>query len=145
MDLVNVLLVEDNPGDARLTKEALAEGKIHVNLTHVSDGIEAMQALKQEGCHAETLRPDIILLDLNLPSKDGREVLKELKEMPELATIPVVVLTTSKSEEDVLKSYELKANCYVTKPVDFDAFVQVIKSIDEFWFSVVKLPSKINY
>jgi len=144
MDLVNVLLVEDNPGDARLTKEALAEGKIHVNLTHVSDGIKAMEVLKQEGTYADTPRPDIILLDLNLPSKDGREVLKELKDIPALAMIPIVVLTTSESEEDVLKSYELKANCYVTKPVDFDAFVRVIKSIDEFWFSVVKLPSKIN-
>ena len=141
MELVNVLLVEDNPGDARLTKEALAEGKIHVDLTHVTDGVQAMSALKQEGDYVDIPRPDLILLDLNLPLKDGREVLKELKTIPELCPIPVVVLTTSKDEQDVLESYQLKANCYVTKPVDFDAFVHVIKSIDEFWFSVVKLPS----
>ena len=141
MQLANVLLVEDNPGDARLTMEALSEGKIKINLTHVEDGVQAMAALKQEGEFVSTPRPDLILLDLNLPLKDGREVLGELRAIPELANIPVVVLTTSQSEEDIARSYDLKANCYVTKPVDFDDFVRVIKSIDEFWFSIVKLPS----
>lgn len=144
MELVNVLLVEDNPGDARLTKEALAEGKIHVNLTHVTDGVQAMNALKQDGDYVDVPRPDLILLDLNLPLKDGRQVLEELKSIPELCAIPVVVLTTSIGEQDILQSYQLKANCYVNKPVDFDAFVHVIKSINEFWFSVVKLPPKNN-
>jgi len=140
MQLANVLLVEDNPGDARLTMEALSEGKIRINLTHVEDGVQAMAALKQEGEYVNTPRPDLILLDLNLPLKDGREVLEEFKSIPKLASIPVVVLTTSQSEEDIARSYDLKANCYVTKPVDFDAFVHVIKSIDDFWFSIVKLP-----
>ena len=141
MEIVNVLLVEDNPGDARLTREALAEGKIHVNLTHVTDGAKAMAALRREGEYADVPRPDLMLLDLNLPIKDGREVLQEMRAIPELDAVPVVVLTTSESEEDILKSYQLKANCYVTKPVDFDSFVHVIKSIDDFWFSIVKLPS----
>ncbi len=141
MQLANVLLVEDNPGDARLTMEALSEGKIKINLTHVEDGVQAMAALKQEGEYANTPRPDLILLDLNLPQKDGREVLEEFKSIPELANIPVVVLTTSQSEEDIARSYDLKANCFISKPVDFDDFVRVIKTIDEFWFSIVKLPS----
>tara|TARA_R110002072_G_scaffold32211_3_gene98584 strand:- start:7174 stop:7602 length:429 start_codon:yes stop_codon:yes gene_type:complete len=140
MRLVNVLLVEDNPGDARLTMEALSEGKINVNLTHVEDGVQAMAALKQEGQYVDVPRPDLILLDLNLPLKDGREVLEEFKAIPELANIPVVVLTTSQSDEDIVRSYNLKANCYISKPVDFDDFVHVIKTIDEFWFSIVKLP-----
>lgn len=139
-ELINLLLVEDNPGDARLTKEALAEGKIHINLTHVDDGVKAMAALKQEGDYSDVPRPDLILLDLNLPLKDGREVLEEVKSIPELSAIPIIVLTTSSNEEDVLKSYELNANCYIIKSVDFDSFVHVIKSIDEFWFSIVKLP-----
>jgi chemotaxis family two-component system response regulator Rcp1 len=143
MEPVNVLLVEDNPGDARLTKEALAEGRIHMNLTHVDDGVKAMAALKQDGDYADVPRPDLILLDLNLPLKDGREVLEEMKSMPELSSIPVIVLTTSENEEDVLKSYELNANCYITKSVDFDSFMHVIKSIDEFWFSIVKLPKNM--
>ena len=141
MEIVNVLLVEDNPGDARLTREALNEGKIHVNLTHVTDGAKAMSALRREGEYVDVPRPDLMLLDLNLPIKDGREVLQEMRAIPELDAVPVVVLTTSESEEDILKSYQLKANCYVTKPVDFDSFVHVIKSIDDFWFSIVKLPS----
>lgn len=140
MELINVLLVEDNLGDARLTKEALAEGKIHVNLTHVDDGVKAMAALKQEGGYSDVPRPDLILLDLNLPLKDGREVLEEMKSIPELSAIPVIVLTTSADEEDILKSYELNASCYIIKSVDFDSFVHIIKSIDEFWFSIVKLP-----
>lgn len=142
MQLANVLLVEDNPGDARLTMEALTEGKIKVNLTHVEDGVQAMAALKQEGEYSDSPRPDLVLLDLNLPLKDGREVLEELRDIPDLASIPVVVLTTSKSEEDIVRSYKLSANCFVTKPVNFDDFVEVIKRIDEFWFSVVKLPPK---
>lgn len=141
MQQANVLLVEDNLGDARLTMEALSEGKIKINMTHVVNGVQAMATLKQEGEYVNSPRPDLILLDLNLPLKDGREVLEELKVLPELSSIPVVVLTTSQSEEDIARSYHLKANCYVTKPVDFDDFVRVIKSIDEFWFSVVKLPS----
>jgi len=141
MNMANVLLVEDNPGDARLTKEALTEGKIKVNLTHVVDGVQAMAALKQEGDYADVPRPDLVLLDLNLPLKDGREVLQELKSIPGLATIPVVVLTTSQSEEDISRSYNLNANCYISKPVGFDDFVNVINSINEFWFSTVKLPA----
>ena len=139
-DLINLLLVEDNPGDARLTKEALRDGKININLTHVINGVQAMAALKKQDEFADMPRPDIVLLDLNLPLKDGLEVLKEMKSSPDLSTIPVIVLTTSSNEQDVLKSYELKANCFISKPVDFDSFVHVIKSIDDFWFSIVKLP-----
>jgi len=138
---VEILLVEDNPGDERLTREALKEGKVYSNLHWVKDGVEAMHFLRREGRFANAIRPDIILLDLNLPKKDGREVLEEIKQDPQLKCIPVVVLTTSKAEEDVLKTYGLHANCYVTKPVDLDQFIRVVKSIEHFWFSVVKLPA----
>jgi CheY-like chemotaxis protein len=137
---VEILLVEDNPGDVRLTKEALREGKVYNNLHWAKDGVEALEFLRREGKHADAPRPDIILLDLNLPKKDGREVLSEIKNDDQLKHIPVVVLTTSKAEEDVLRSYELHANCYVTKPVDLEKFILVVKSIDRFWLTVVTLP-----
>ena len=137
---VEILLVEDNPGDVRLTQEALKEGKVYNNLHWAKDGVEALEFLKREGKHASAPRPDIILLDLNLPKKDGREVLAQIKKDGELKQIPVVVLTTSEAEEDVLKSYELHANCYVTKPVDLEKFIHVVQSIDRFWLTVVTLP-----
>jgi chemotaxis family two-component system response regulator Rcp1 len=137
---VEILLVEDNPGDVRLTQEALKEGKVYNNLHWAKDGVEALEFLKRQGRHAKAPRPDIILLDLNLPKKDGREVLATIKRDPELKQIPVVVLTTSEAEEDVLKSYELHANCYVTKPVDLEKFIHVVQSIDRFWLTVVTLP-----
>jgi CheY-like chemotaxis protein len=137
---VEILLVEDNPGDHRLTQEALREGKVYNNLHWVQDGVEALDFLKRRGKYANVPRPDIILLDLNLPKKDGREVLQEIKGDEDLRKIPVVVLTTSKAEEDVLRSYDLHANCYVTKPVDLDKFIVVVQSIDRFWLTVVTLP-----
>jgi two-component system, chemotaxis family, response regulator Rcp1 len=137
---IEVLLVEDSPGDVRLTREALKDAKVHINLHVASDGAEAMAFLGREGAHVHALRPDLILLDLNLPKKDGRQVLAEIKENPALKCIPVVILTTSASETDILRSYELHANCYITKPVDLDGFLKVVKSIDNFWLSVVKLP-----
>ena len=137
---VEILLVEDNPGDVRLTQEALKEGKVYNNLHWAKDGVEALEFLKRQGKHANAPRPDIILLDLNLPKKDGREVLAQIKKDGELKQIPVVVLTTSEAEEDVLKSYELHANCYVTKPVDLEKFIHVVQSIDRFWLTVVTLP-----
>ena len=137
---VEILLVEDNEGDVGLIEEVFEEGRIN-NILHVAeDGEEAMLFLLKEGQFAESPRPDLILLDLNLPKKDGREVLKEIKEDESLKMIPVVVLTTSKSEEDILKSYDLHANSYITKPVDFDQFMKVVKSIEDFWLEVVKLP-----
>jgi CheY-like chemotaxis protein len=137
---VEILLVEDNPGDFRLTQEALHEGKVYNNLHWAKDGVEALDFLKQRGKHAKAPRPDIILLDLNLPKKDGREVLLEIKQDADLRAIPVVILTTSQAEEDVLRSYDLHANCYVTKPVDLEKFIVVVQSIDRFWLSVVTLP-----
>jgi two-component system, chemotaxis family, response regulator Rcp1 len=137
---VEILLVEDNPGDERLTREALKEGKVYSNLHWVKDGVEAMQFLRRQGKYAAVPRPDIILLDLNLPKKDGREVLQDIKNDGDLKRIPVVVLTTSKAEEDVLRTYNLHANCYVTKPVDLEKFIVVVKSIDAFWLTVVTLP-----
>jgi two-component system response regulator len=137
---VEVLLVEDSPGDVRLTREAFKDAKVHINLHVASDGTEAMDFLNREGKHANVPRPDLILLDLNLPKKDGREVLKEIKENPALKSIPVVILTTSSSDADILRSYRLHANCYITKPVGLDGFLEVVKSIDSFWLSVVKLP-----
>jgi CheY-like chemotaxis protein len=137
---IEILLVEDNPGDVRLTKEALKEGKVYSNLHTVKDGVEAMEFLRKQGKYKDVPRPDIILLDLNLPRKDGREVLEEIKSDGELKRIPVVVLTTSKAEEDVLRTYNLHANCYVTKPVDLEKFMVVVKSIDVFWLTVVTLP-----
>ena len=138
---IEILLVEDNPGDERLTREALKEGKVYNNLHWVKDGVDALDFLHQRGSHSGAPRPDIILLDLNLPKKDGREVLQEIKSHDTLKRIPVVVLTTSKAEEDVVRTYNLHANCYVTKPVDLDQFIGVVKSIEQFWFSVVKLPA----
>jgi chemotaxis family two-component system response regulator Rcp1 len=137
---VEILLVEDNPGDERLTREALKEGKVYNNLHWVKDGVEAMEFLYRRGKYKDAPRPDIILLDLNLPKKDGREVLQEIKADDALRRIPVVVLTTSKAEEDVLKTYDLHANCYVTKPVDLEKFIVVVRSIDVFWLTVVTLP-----
>lgn len=137
---IDILMVEDNPGDARLTREALKESKVYNTLHHARDGVEAMRFLRREGDYADAPRPDIILLDLNLPKKDGREVLAELKAIPELKHIPVVVLTTSEAEQDVLRSYELHANCYITKPVDLEKFIQIVHGIEDFWLSIVKLP-----
>jgi CheY-like chemotaxis protein len=137
---VDILLVEDNPGDARLAVEALKEGKIRNNIFHVKDGEEAMDFLHGRGAHQGAIRPDLIMLDLNLPRKDGREVLAELKTDERLRSIPVVVLTISKDEEDVLRSYNLHANCYITKPIDFGQFIKVVRSIQDFWFSIVRLP-----
>ncbi len=137
---VQILLVEDNPGDVRLTMEALKEAKVVNTLTVVKDGIEALSLLRREGPHAGAARPDLILLDLNLPRKDGREVLAEIKADDKLKRIPVVILTTSKDEQDVLKTYDLYANCYITKPVDLDQFITVVKSIEDFWLGIVILP-----
>ena len=138
---IEILLVEDNPGDVRLTIEALKEGKVSNRLSVARDGVEALAFLRREGPHANAIRPDLILLDLNLPKKDGREVLAEIKEDTRLRRIPVVVLTTSKAEEDILRTYDLHANCYITKPVDLDQFITVVKSIDEFYFTIVRLPA----
>jgi chemotaxis family two-component system response regulator Rcp1 len=135
-----ILLVEDNPGDVRLTQEALKEGKVLNNLHVVEDGVEAMAFLRQEGQYADVPRPDVILLDLNLPRKNGREVLAEVKADEDLRRIPVVILTVSQAEEDILKSYDLNGNCYVTKPLDLDQFIKVVKSIEEFWLTIVTLP-----
>ncbi|MDY7225763.1 response regulator [Hyalangium rubrum] len=137
---IEILLVEDNPGDVRLTIEALKEGKVRNNLSVAKDGVEALAFLRKEGSFAHSTRPDLILLDLNLPRKDGREVLAEIKEDAVLRRIPVVVLTTSKAEEDILRTYDLHANCYITKPVDLEQFISVVRSIDDFWLSVVRLP-----
>jgi chemotaxis family two-component system response regulator Rcp1 len=139
---MEVLLVEDSPGDVRLTQEAFKDAKVHINLHVASDGAEAMAFLSREGKHADVPRPDLILLDLNLPKKDGREVLEEIKENPALKSIPVVVLTTSAYEMDIVRSYQCHANCYITKPVDLDGFLKVVRSIDSFWLSVVQLPHK---
>ena len=138
---IQILLVEDNPGDVRLTIEALKEGKVSNTLSVARDGVEALSFLRREGPHGKAARPDLILLDLNLPKKDGREVLAEIKDDSSLRRIPVVVLTTSKAEEDILRTYDLHANCYITKPVDLDQFISVVRSIDDFWLSVVRLPS----
>ena len=137
---IEILLVEDSPGDIRLTMEAMKDGKIHNHLSVVNDGEEALAYLRRQGQYAKVPRPDLILLDLNLPKKDGREVLREIKQEEDLKRIPVVVLSISTAEKDILKSYDLHANCYVNKPVDFDQFTHVVKSIEDFWFSVVKLP-----
>lgn len=135
-----VLLIEDNPGDVELTREALAESKVAVNLSVAGDGVDALAFLRREGKHEDAPRPDLIILDLNLPKKDGRQVLEEMKADRALSTIPVVVLTTSEAEEDVLRSYELHANAYVTKPLDFSRFNEIVQRIDEFWFTIVRLP-----
>ena len=137
---VEILLVEDNPGDARLTMELLKESKIRNHISVVNDGVEAMAYLRREAKFSGAPRPDLILLDLNMPRKDGREVLAEIKEDPELRRIPVVILTTSSAEEDIVRSYDNHANSYVTKPVDLDQFAKVVRAIEEFWFEIVKLP-----
>jgi chemotaxis family two-component system response regulator Rcp1 len=137
---IEILLVEDNPGDVRLTIEGLNEGKVRNNLHVARDGVEAIAFLRREGQFSDAVRPDLILLDLNLPRKDGREVLADIKSDPDLKTIPVVVLTTSRAEQDVLHSYELQANCYITKPVDLEQFITVVRSIENFWLTIVTLP-----
>ena len=141
---VEILLVEDNPGDVRLTKEGLKRAKVVNNLQVAEDGVEALAFLRREGEYAHVARPDLILLDLNLPRKDGREVLSELKADEELRYIPVVILTSSEAEEDVIRSYDLHANCYVTKPVNFEQFMHVVRSIEDFWLTVVRLPTGMS-
>ena len=140
MNPIEILLVEDNPGDVRLTREALRDGKVYNRLHVVQDGVEAMKFLRRESPYEEAPRPDVILLDLNLPRKNGREVLAEVKSDPDLMRIPVVVLTTSDDERDVLHAYEYHANCYITKPVDLEQFLGVVRSIEDFWLTVVRLP-----
>jgi CheY-like chemotaxis protein len=140
---IEVLLVEDDPGDVLMTQEAFEEHKVRNNLAVVNDGAEALAYLRQEGQYADAARPDLVLLDLNLPRRDGREVLAEIKSDPELRQIPVVVLTTSQADEDIARSYQLHANAYVTKPVDFERFITVVRQIDEFFVSVVKLPPRV--
>ncbi|HEX6873267.1 MAG TPA: response regulator [Micromonosporaceae bacterium] len=139
---IEVLLVEDDPGDVLMTREAFADHKVGNRLTVVSDGTEALAYLRREGQYADAVRPDLVLLDLNLPKRDGREVLAEIKNDEQLHQIPVVVLTTSQADEDILRSYQLHANAYVTKPVDFDQFINVVRQIDQFFVSVVKLPPR---
>jgi chemotaxis family two-component system response regulator Rcp1 len=138
---IEVLLVEDNPADVRLTQEALKEGHVMNHLNAVSDGVEAMEFLRREGKYAQAPRPDLILLDLNLPRKNGREVLEEIKSDPVLRRIPVMVLTTSKADQDLERAYALHANCYITKPVDLEQFLNVVRSIEHFWFNIVTLPA----
>lgn len=137
---IDILLVEDNPGDARLAQEALKDAKVRNNLYMVRDGVEALEFLRRQGKHTDAIHPDLILLDLNLPKKDGREVLAEIKTDADLKRIPVVVLTVSKAEEDILKSYNLHANCYITKPINLDRFLDVVRAIEHFWLTIVKLP-----
>ncbi|PYP15745.1 MAG: response regulator [Gemmatimonadetes bacterium] len=137
---IDILLVEDNPGDVRLTQELLKESKVRNSLVAVSNGVEALALLRREGKYRDAARPDLILLDLNLPRKDGREVLAEVKQDDDLKRIPIVVLTSSKADADVVKTYNLHANCYVTKPVGLEQFAHVVKSIEDFWLSIVKYP-----
>ncbi|MCL4294133.1 MAG: response regulator [Anaerolineae bacterium] len=139
---VEILLVEDNPGDARLMIEALREGKVLNHLSIARDGVEALAFLRREGQHARAPRPDLIMLDLNLPKKDGREVLADIKADAMLKSIPVVILTTSQAEQDIVKSYNLHANCYINKPVDLEEFLTVLKSVEDFWLTIVKLPPR---
>jgi chemotaxis family two-component system response regulator Rcp1 len=141
---IEILLVEDNPGDSRLAKEALKESKLKNNLYVAEDGVEAMNFLYKKGKYSKVPRPDLVILDLNLPKKDGREVLAEIKNDDNLKRIPVVILTISKAEEDILKTYNLHANCYVTKPLDLDQFMKVVRSIKDFWLTIVKLPNGKN-
>jgi len=142
---ITVLLVEDSPGDIRLTEEALRESKLKVNLESVQDGEQAIAYLRRQGNYREAIRPDLILLDLNMPRKDGREVLAEVKADPELKTIPIVVLTMSASEADVERAYELQANCYITKPVNLDQFIKVIAAINDFWLTIVSIPGNVKH
>ncbi len=140
--LVEILLVEDNPGDGRLTQEVFKEAKILNHLHVVGDGVDAMAFLRREGGYADVVRPDIVLLDLNLPRKSGRDVLEEIKGDPALRNIPIVILTTSRAEQDVLNAYEHHANCYITKPVRLEQFIDIVRSISQFWLSIVELPAK---
>jgi chemotaxis family two-component system response regulator Rcp1 len=140
--VIEILMVEDSPGDVRLTRESFNDAKVKNNLSIASDGAEAIAFLRRQGKHAKAPRPDLILLDLNLPKKDGREILAEIKQDPGLKTIPVVVLTTSSAERDILQSYQLHANCYITKPVDLEGFSRVVQSVDNFWLSLVQFPSE---
>ncbi len=142
MESIDILLVEDNPGDVRLTKEALKDAKVLNEVYIAKDGVEALQFLHKEGSFADAPKPDLILLDLNLPRKDGREVLAEIKKDTKLRRIPVVILTTSKADEDIIRTYDLHANAYVTKPVDLNRFIEIIHTLEEFWFTIVKLPPK---
>jgi two-component system response regulator len=139
---IDILMVEDDPGDVRLTREALKGSKVLHSLNVVEDGVAALDYLRKAPPYQDAVRPDIVLLDLNLPRKDGREVLAAMKQDPALRTIPVVILTTSQAEEDVLRAYNLNANCYVTKPVDFDQFMRIVRTIEDFWLTVVTLPPK---
>jgi chemotaxis family two-component system response regulator Rcp1 len=139
---IEILLVEDSPGDVRLTQEALRDAKVQNNVHIASDGMDATAFLWRQGKHAKAPRPDLILLDLNLPKKSGRDILEEIKLDPSLKSIPVVVLTTSAAEEDIFRSYQLHANCYITKPVDLDQFLRVVRTIDNFWLAIVKLPTE---
>lgn len=141
---IEILLVEDNPGDIRLMRESFKDAKVRNNINHVGDGITALAYLRREGPYARAPRPDIILLDLNLPKKDGREVLAVIKSDDDLRRIPVVILTTSRAEEDIVKSYDLHANCYISKPVDLEQFMHVVRSIENFWFTIVILPPDGN-
>ena len=140
--VVEILLVEDNEGDVRLTREALKEGRIRNRLSVVQDGEQALAFLRREGAHADAPRPDLILLDLNLPRLDGREVLAAIKNDPALKSIPVVVLTSSRTEQDLLRAYDLHANCFITKPVEFEQFIEVVRSIEDFWLTIVVLPPR---
>jgi two-component system, chemotaxis family, response regulator Rcp1 len=139
---IEILMVEDNPGDVRLTLEALKEGKVRNNLHTVADGEAAMKFLRRQDTYAQSPRPDLVLLDLNLPKKNGREVLAEIKDDPDLKRIPVVILTVSEAEQDIIKSYNLHANCYITKPVNLEQFIRVVRSIEDFWLSIVMLPPR---
>jgi two-component system, chemotaxis family, response regulator Rcp1 len=139
---IEIMLVEDNPADVRLTRETLKEGRVRNNLYVVSNGVEALARLRREGPYADAVRPDIILLDLNLPKKDGREVLAEIKKDPDLGRIPVIVLTISQAEQDILAAYDLRANCFISKPINLDEFIKVISTIEDFWLTIVKLPGR---
>ena len=144
MKSIEILLVEDNQADVRLIQETLKEEKLHTDLSVVNDGVEALAFLRREGRYENAVRPDLVLLDLNLPRKDGREVLEEIKKDPDLKTIPVVVLTISEAEKDIMISYNLHANCYIVKPLDLNQFSKVVKSIEDFWLTIVKLPPKLG-
>lgn len=137
---IEILLIEDSPGDVRLTQEVFQEGKVRNNLTVAEDGVQALAFLRKQEPYAHTPQPDLILLDLNLPKKDGRMVLEEIKADEKLRRIPVVILTTSNAEEDIIRAYDLHANCYISKPIDLEQFIQIIKSIEQFWLTIVKLP-----
>jgi chemotaxis family two-component system response regulator Rcp1 len=140
---IELLMVEDNEGDARLTREVMRDSKVKNTIHHVLDGVEAMDFLRKQGKYANAPRPDLILLDLNLPRKDGREVLMDIKKDEDLMRIPVVILTVSNDEADILKSYNLHANCYITKPIDLTQFLKVVRSIEDFWLTIVKLPNRV--